>query len=188
MKKIKNFLGKRFDGDILVFITIFLVIAAVSIGGQSLLLWIGGLFPSVAAMGLVIDSVLGLVLVLPAAVIAKSGGAKVMALALIGIYVCVVWYFDWFLLIARSVVLLLGLRKLAEYADTLPLFYNIACLYLLCCLLYCIGAYFAMICNGLEPEADIIGIAVILVLVVCVRLIPAFGLRKILKIQNLWKK
>ncbi|MBR3662403.1 MAG: hypothetical protein IKN67_03905, partial [Alphaproteobacteria bacterium] len=66
MGKIKIFFSKWFDEEVVLCILLFLVIDAVIIGVESLLFWIGGLFPSVENLGLTIDAILFMLLVLPA--------------------------------------------------------------------------------------------------------------------------
>ena len=107
MGKIKDFCGKWFDDEFWELGLLFLVVAAVSIGVQSLIFWIGGLFPSVEDCGMLIDSVLCALLVLPLLIGAGltegegNGNIIVGLLAIMGIYVSVVWYFQSALLHRR---------------------------------------------------------------------------------------
>ena len=64
MRKNKDFLGLLFDGEFCLGIPYLLIISALSIAVQSLLMQIGGLFPSVEYLGIAIDAVFGVILLL----------------------------------------------------------------------------------------------------------------------------
>lgn len=175
MGKIKNFCGKWLDEEVGLCILLFLVIAAVIIGVESLLFWIGGLFPSVENLGLTIDAILFMLLVLPAFIGAgltnhKGNGNILVGLtAIMGIYISVVWYFHAGILVGCIVLLYLAIWRLHKIgADTLWLgcgAYSYVC--------YGIGAYCAMIFNGLEPAINIYGIVALIIAAICILFIPA---------------
>ena len=170
MGKIKNFCGKWFDEEIALCILLFLVVAAVITGVQSLLFWIGGLFPSVENLGLTIDVVLGVLLILPPFIAAGltdhkgNGNIIVGLLAIMGIYVSVVWYFHAGILVGCLVLLFSAMWRLHKIGvDTFWLAIGTYAY-----LFYCIGAYFAMIFNSLEPAINLYGIIPLIVAAVCI--------------------
>ena len=176
MGKIKDFFSKWLDEEVGLCILLFLVIAAVIIGVESLLFWIGGLFPSVENLGLTIDTILFMLLVLPAFIGAgltnhKGNGNILVGLtAIMGIYISVVWYFHAGILVGCLVLLFSAMWRLHKIGvDTFWLAIG-AFAYLF----YCIGAYFAMIFNGLEPAIDLYGIIPLIVAAIGILLIPAF--------------
>ena len=175
MGKIKNFCGKWFDDEFWELGLLFLVVAAVSIGVQSLIFWIGGLFPSVEDCGMLIDSILCALLVLPLLIGAGltegegNGNIIVGLLAIMGIYVSVVWYFHAGILVGCLVLLCMALWKFHKLGANPLWTCGGACAYLL----YCIGAYFAMIFNGLEPAINLYGIISLIVAAIGIWLIPA---------------
>ncbi len=156
-------------------ILLFLVIAVVITGTESLLVWIGGLFPSVENLGLTIDAILFMLLVLPAFIGAGltnhrgNGNILVGLTAIMGIYISVVWYFHAGILVGCIVLLYLAIWRLNKVgADTLWLgcgAYSYLC--------YSIGAYFAMVFNGLEPAINIYGIIMLSIAAIGILFIPA---------------
>ena len=157
-------------------ILLFLVIAAVIIGVESLLFWIGGLFfPSVENLGLTIDAILFMLLVLPAFIGAGltnhrgNGNILVGLTAIMGIYISVVWYFHAGILVGCLVLLFSAMWRLHKLGvDTFGLaigVYSYVC--------YGIGAYCAMIFNGLEPAINIYGIVTLIIAAICILFIPA---------------
>ena len=177
MGKIKYFFSKWLDEEVGLCILLFLVIAAVIIGVESLLFWIGGLFPSVQDLGLMLDAILGFVLVFPiffGSAMSNyegegDGNLFVGSLAIMGIYISVVWYFHAGILVGCIVLLCSALWRLYKMGvDTFWVFGG-ACAYLL----YCIGAYFAMIFNGLEPAINLYGIVTLIIMTICILFIPA---------------
>ena len=175
MGKIKNFCGKWFDDEFWELGLLFLVVAAVSIGVQSLIFWIGGLFPSVEDCGMLIDSILCALLVLPLLIGAGltegegNGNIIVGLLAIMGIYISVVWYFHAGILAGCLVLLFSALWRLHKLGADPLWTCGGACAYLL----YCIGAYYAMIFNGLEPVISVYGIVILSIATLCVWFIPA---------------
>ena len=175
MGKIKDFFSKWLDEEVGLCILLFLVIAAVIIGVESLLFWIGGLFPSVENLGLTIDSILFMLLVLPAFIGAGltnhrgNGNILVGLTAIMGIYISVVWYFHAGILVGCLVLLFSAMWRLHKLGvDTFWLaigVYSYVC--------YGIGAYCAMIFNGLEPAINIYGIVTLSVAAICILFIPA---------------
>ena len=173
MKKIKNFCSSWFGEVFWELFIVVLVASAVSVGVQSLLIWIGGLYPSVQNLGLMLDAILGFVLVLPiffgSAMSNSEGDGNVFvgSLAIMGIYISVVWYFHAGILVGCLVLLCSALWRLYKIgADTFWVFGG-ACAYLL----YCIGAYFAMIFNGFEPAINLYGIVTLIIAAICILLI-----------------
>ena len=170
MGKIKNFCGKWFNEEILWCILLFLVIAAFITGVESLLVRIGGLFPSIENLGLTIDAVLFMLLVLPVFIMAaltefeRNGDILVGLTAIMGIYISVVWYFHAGILVGCIVLLYSAIWRLHKVgADTLWLgcgAYSYVC--------YSIGAYFAMLFNGIEPAINIYGIVTLSVAAICI--------------------
>lgn len=175
MGKIKDFFSKWFDEEVGLCILLFLVIAAVIIGVESLLFWIGGLFPSVENLGLTIDAILFMLLVLPAFIGAGltnhrgNGNILVGLTTIMGIYISVVWYFHAGVLTGCIVLLYLALWRLQKIGADPFWTCGSACAYLL----YCVGAYFAMIFNGLEPAINIYGIVTLIIAAICILFIPA---------------
>ena len=177
MGKIKDFFSKWLDEEFWNLAVLFLIVAALSVGVQSLLIWIGGLFPSVQNLGLMLDAILGFVLVFPiffGSAMSNSegegdGNLFVGSLAIMGIYISVVWYFHAGILVGCIVLLCSALWRLYKMGvDTFWVFGG-ACAYLL----YCIGAYCAMIFNGLEPAINIYGIVTLIIAAICILFIPA---------------
>jgi hypothetical protein len=174
MGKIKDFFSKWFDEEVGLCILLFLVIAAVIIGVESLLFWIGGLFPSVENLGLTIDAILFMLLVLPAFIGAGltnhrgNGNILVGLTAIMGIYISVVWYFHAGILVGCLVLLYMALWRLHKLEANLMWTCGGAYAYLL----YCIGAYFAMIFNGLEPAINIYGIITLIIAAICILFMP----------------
>lgn len=175
MGKNKNFFNKWFNEEILWCILLFLVIAAFITGVESLLVRIGGLFPSIENLGLTIDAVLFMLLVLPVFIMAaltefeRNGDILVGLTAIMGIYISVVWYFHAGILVGCLVLLYSALWRLYKLGYNLMLILGGACVYLL----YCIGAYFAMTANSLEPAINLYGIITLVVATLCVWFIPA---------------
>ncbi|MBR1606046.1 MAG: hypothetical protein IJ660_08105 [Alphaproteobacteria bacterium] len=175
MGKIKNFFSKWFDEEVVLCILLFLVIAAVITGVQSLIFWVSGLFSSAEDCGMTIDTILGMLLVLPPFIAAgftehKGNGNILVGLtAIMGIYISVVWYFHAGILVGCIVLLYLAIWRLHKSgADTLWLgcgAYSYVC--------YGIGAYCAMIFNGLEPAINISGIVTLIIAAICILFIPA---------------
>lgn len=150
-------------------ILLFVVMAAMSIGLQSLLIWIGGLFP-LAGLGLGIDAVIGMLLVVPiiiGIVLGSSfpgdGNLLLALLAVMGIYISIVFWFNWFVFIGCIALLWVNLLLLDRAGCDSFWLYCGACVYLL----YCLGAYFAMHFNGIEVATDIWGIAVLSAATLC---------------------
>lgn len=176
MGKVKDFFGKWFDEEFWGFVVLLLIIAAVSIGFQSLLMWIGGFFPSVEDCGKLIDSILCMLLLLPAFIcfglgsdFKGSGNCLVGLLAIMGIYVSVVWYFHAGILVGCIVLLYSALWRLYKISAD-PLWTHCgASAYLL----YCIGAYFALLFNDIEPAINIYGIVTLIIATICLWFIPA---------------
>lgn len=175
MGKIKDFLSLLFDGEFCLGIPFLLIISALSIGFQSLLVQIGGLFPSVENLGLTIDAILFMLLVLPAVIGAGltnhrgNGNILVGLTAIMGIYISVVWYFHAGILVGCLVLLFSAMWRLHKLGvDTFWLaigVYSYVC--------YGIGAYCAMIFNGLEPAINIYGIVTLIIAAICILFIPA---------------
>ena len=176
MGKIKNFLSSWLNEELWELLILLLVAAVVSIGVQSLLFWIGGLFLSIKDCGMLIDTILGILLISPLFLGAGltegegNGSIFVGSLAIMGIYISVVWYFHAGILAGCLVLLYMALWRLYKIIGADPLWTcGGTCAYLL----YCIGAYFAMIFNGLEPVINIYGIVTLIVATIGVWVIPA---------------
>ena len=178
MEKIKDFFSSWFKEEFWGLVVLFLIVAAFSIGVQSLLFWIGGLFLSVENLGLTIDAVLFMLLVLPAFIGAGltnhrgNGNILVGLTAIMGIYISVVWYFHAGILVGCIVLLCSALWRL--YKIGADHFWGLggACAYLF----YCIGAYFAMLFNGLEPAINIYGIVTLIITTICIWLMLVFDI------------
>lgn len=173
--KIKDWLCNWLDEVFGQLVILICIMAAISIGVQSLLIWIAELFSSVYDCGVMVDAILGMWLMLPAlgAVWLQNrkgaGNILVGLLAITGIYVSVVWYFYAGILVGCIVLLYSALWRMAKIgADSLWI-YGGACIYLL----YCIGACFAMIINGIEPAINLYGFIVLAVATLCIWGIPA---------------
>ena len=177
MGKIKDFFSLWFEEEFRGLVVLFLIVAALSVGVQSLLMWIGGLFPSVQDLGLMLDAILGFVLVFPiffGSAMSNSegegeGNLFVGSLAIMGIYISVVWYFHAGIFVGCIVLLCSALWRLHKIGADPFWVLGGACAYLL----YCIGAYFAMLFNGLEPAINLYGIITLIVVAVCIWFIPA---------------
>lgn len=176
MGKIKNFLSLWFSSEILVIFIALIVLTAILIGLQSLLIWIGGLFTSIENLGITIDAILGFVLLFPlflGAVFTNhegNGNILVGLLAIMGIYISVVWYFHAGILVGCIVLLCQSLRRLDKIgADPIWIHCGMSAH-----LLYCIGAYFAMIFNGLEPASSVYGIVILSIVTLCIWFVPMF--------------
>jgi len=159
MRDLAKFLS-FFDRNLLGILGIFVIAAVTVIAMQCGLFWAGGLFSSAVE----INSVLVLLSVTPLIVGAgltnhKGNGNIIVALlAIIGIYICVVWYFHWGVLIGCIALLISSLIRLEKIGGD-PVWTNgMACTYLL----YSVGAYFAMLFYGFEPAADLGAIIVLL--------------------------
>ena len=175
MGKIKDFFSKWFDEVVVWGILLFLGVAAVITGVQSLIFWISGLFSSAEDCGMMTDTILGMLLVLPPFIAAGltehkgNGNILVGMLAIMGLYVSVVWYFHAGILVGCLVLLFSAMWRLHKLGvDTFWLaigVYSYVC--------YCIGAYCAMIFNGLEPAINLYGIVTLIIAAICILFIPA---------------
>lgn len=175
MEKIKNFFNLWFGINFWGFVILLLAVAVPSFLVQSLLIGVGRLFSSDANTAVVIDALLGFILIAPVYFCAGhsehkgDGNILVGLLAIMGIYISVVWYFHGGILFGCIVLLYSCLARLRKIRlDSLRI-YGGTCVYLL----YCIGAYFAMIFNDLEPAINIYGIVTLIVATIGVWLIPA---------------
>lgn len=170
MGKIKNFCGKWFGAEFGKFIFFLLGVNVISISVQRLLIWAGWLH-----CGMMLDTILGMLLIMPALIafaLTKhkgTGNIIVGLLAIMGIYISVVWYFHAGILVGCLVLLYSALWRLYKLGYNLMLILGGACVYLL----YCIGAYFAMTANSLEPAINLYGIITLVVATLCVWFIPA---------------
>jgi len=169
MGKNKNFLSLLFDGEFCLGIPFLLIISVLSIGVQSLLVQVDGLFPSVEYLGIAIDAIfwgiLLLLMYLKIDLIRFTIGERAKENLLCGfmveqiaIYIYVVCWGHWGLF-AIGFLLLLSSAQLPEYEyhHACAEVYEAKCI----CLLYNIGAYVALLFNGIEPAADIYGIIVL---------------------------
>ena len=174
MGKIRNFLSS-FGKDFWGFVILLLAAAIASFLVQILLIGAGRLFFSDENDAVMIDAIIGMLLVLPPLITVcmtnykGDGNIIVGLLAIMGIYVSVVWYFHAGILVGCIVLLYSAIWRLHKAgADTLWLgcgAYSYVC--------YSIGAYFAMIFNGLEPAINIYGIITLIVATMCIFFIPA---------------
>ena len=167
------YLGGEFWG----LLTVLIAMTAMLFGLQSVIIRIGELFPSVECLGIAIDAVLGFILIAPLFLGSSltehegNGNMFVASLAIMGIYVSVVWYFNWFCFIACIVILWFNLRWLEKLGGDVLWIYCGACFYIL----YCIGAYFALLINNFAPAADIYGIAVLSAAAIVGWMYPVFA-------------
>lgn len=171
MGKNRNFLGVLFDGEFCLGIPFLLIVAVLSIGVQSLLVQIGGLFPSVEYLGIAIDAVFGVILLLlmylKLDLIRFTMGERAKENLLWGfmveqmvIYFYVVCWGHWLVLVIGLLLLSSSIHLPEyEYHRQCVEVYETECI----CLLYSIGAYFALLFNGIEPAANIYGIAVLFI-------------------------
>ena len=168
MRDLAKFLS-FFDRDFRSLFGTFVIAAATTIILQcGLFCLIELLFPSAV---MEIDAALGLVMVAPLLIAAVFTGYKgkwdimFSSLAVIGTYICVVFYFHWGVLIGCIVLLLSGLVRLDKIGVDPVWIYGTSGTYLL----YCIGAYFAaMLTNSFEPAINVYGIIVLSVATVLV--------------------
>lgn len=170
MGKIKFFLSKWFGTDFRDFLLLLLAATVFSILLQGLFFVIGGLFPSIENFGMMIDAIIFMLLVLFQFVGGgldnrkRNGNIIIGLLAIMGIYISVVWYFHAGILVGCLVLIYIDLWRLYKQgAEPVRLFFG-ACF----CLPYCIGAYFAMIFNGLEPAINLSGIVTVAIATICV--------------------
>ncbi len=171
MRKNENFLTLWVDGEFCLGIPLFLIISALSIGVQSLLVKIGGLFPSIEYLGIAIDAIFAEILLLLMYIkidlirftIGQRDKENLMGGFLAEqavIYLYVVGWGHW-LVLAIGLILLSSSVSLSEYEyhRECSEVYEAKCV----CLLYSIGAYVALLLNGIEPAANIYGIIVLLI-------------------------
>ncbi len=169
MGKNKNFLSLLFDGEFCLGIPFLLIISALSIGFQSLLVWFCGLFPSVEHLGIAMDYLFwGILLMLMDLKIdlirftidqrAKENLMCGFMVEQAVIYIYVVCWGHWLLLVIGLLLLSSSLNLHEyEYHRACSEVYEAECI----CLLYSIGAYVALLLNGIEPVANIYGIIVL---------------------------
>ena len=176
MGKIKDFLSLLFDGEFCLGIPFLLIISALSIGFQSLLVWFCGLFPSVEHLGMSVEHlgiamdylfgvILLLLMYLKIDLIRFTIDQRAKENLMCGfmaeqavIYIYVVFW-GHFLVLVIGLLLLSSLLDLHEYEYHRQCVevYETECI----CLLYSIGAYVALLLNGIEPAANIYGIIVL---------------------------
>ena len=148
----------------------FVIGLAVSVGLQSLLIWSGNLFLAEYNIGIISTTIIGLIGISPLLIGAIFSddfsvftmGMVFALLAIIGIYISIVWYFSWIAFAASLAVLLYGLYKMDCAGAEKVLLHG----FLGTCLFYCMGAYYAMLINGLAPAIDIVGMTILAAVVV----------------------
>lgn len=156
MGKIKNFLNRWFDEEFWSNCFALVVLLVLSIGIQSLIFWFGGY-----TFGLLIDALLFVALVIWGKSLVHADNTFVykgtnkkgwfcvsgLFLAVIAIYFSVVGiYLQALLGVSLIVFVFCGLWLEKMQADTARLFFVLGL-----ALIYCIGAYFAMFINSIEP-------------------------------------
>lgn len=178
MEKIKDFFSLWFKEEFRGLVVLFLIVAAFSIGVQSLLFWICGLLSSAENCSMMTDTIFGMLLVLPPFIAAGSTKHKgniniiVGLSAIMGTYISVVWYFHAGILVGCIVLLCSALWRLYKIGADPFWVLGGACAYLF----YCIGAYFAMLFNGLEPAINIYGIVTLIITTICIWLMLVFDI------------
>ena len=150
----------------------FIGALAVSIGFQSLVVWAGNLLPVGYNVGIALDALVGVLAIAPifiGAIVSDDVSSFTMGmffamLAIMGIYVSVTLYFNWFILVGCIGVFVASVIKMHRAGATKIWLYLILGAYLS----YCVGAYYAMMLNGMEPAIDAAGINILTILLVCV--------------------
>lgn len=180
MRKTGDFKGSLVNGEFCLGIPFLLIISALSIGVQGLLVRIGGLFPSVEYLSIAIDAVFGGILLLlmhlkidlirfTIGERAKENLLWCFMVEQAVIYIYVVCWGHW-LVLAIGLLLLSSSARLPEYEyhRACSEVYETECI----CLLYSIGAYVALLLNGIEPAASIYGIIVLLIVTLIMWFVP----------------
>lgn len=179
MGKIKNFLNRWFDEEFWSNCFALVVLLVLSIGIQSLIFWFGGYI-----FGMLIDVLLFVALIVWGKSLIhtdntfvyketnKKGWICVLCLflAIIAIYFSVVGiYLQSLLALSLAVFVFCGIWLGRMNVDTNRLFFVLGL-----ALIYCIGAYFAMFINGIEPPIDKSGFFLVSGATLVVWLKPAF--------------
>ena len=155
----------------------FIFAVAVSIGFQSLVVWTGNLLPGEYGLG--IDALIGVLMVMPifmGALISDdfstfTVGMVIAMLAVVGIYVSVTLYFNWFLFVGAMALFIVTLIKMDRDCTKKFWLYAVWGGYLC----YCVGAYYAQVLNGIEPVMDVTAINILTALMVIVWSKPFFS-------------
>lgn len=155
-------------GMLLAILSGFIGALAISIGFQSLLIWAGNLIPSEYNVGIALDALVGVLAIAPifiGAIVSDDLSSFAMGmifamLAIMGIYVSVTLHFNWFILVGCIGVFVASVIKMHRAGATKIWLYLILGAYLS----YCVGAYYAMMLNGMEPAIDAAGINILTIL------------------------
>ena len=155
-------------GMLLAILSGFIGALAVSIGFQSLVVWAGNLLPVGYNVGIALDVLVGALAIAPifiGALVSDDVSSFTMGmffavLAIMGIYVSVTLYFNWFILVGCIGVFVASVIKMHRAGATKIWLYLILGAYLC----YCIGTYYALILNGIEPAINMDGVNVLMLL------------------------
>jgi len=173
MGKIKNFLNRWFDVEFGSNCFALVILLVLSIGIQSFMFWFGG-----HTFGLFADVLLFIVLIVWGKSLVHNDNtfaykgtnkkgwicALCLFLAIIAVYFSVVEiYLQSLLVLSLIVFVFCGIWLEKMKIDTARLFFVLGL-----ALFYCIGAYFAMLINSIEPPIERIGFYLILVVTLLV--------------------
>ena len=190
MEKIKNFFAKWFDDEFGSALISLIIVTTISITVQCILLWTDALSLvsefnlGTLSFGMVLDIVLFVAILVFALwtnngpdtfiFLGTMGKGRVcllfLTLSVIAAYISVIFVYQWWVLLLSIAVLFLSeyaLRRLKADDDRINLAFGIA-------LIYCVGAYFAMLINNLEPTIDLWGLFAIMVTSIILYFKPAF--------------
>lgn len=165
MNLISKFLS-LFDGEFRGLLLGFITIMVISVGLQSLLLWLGDMCLDAILFALVLISIGQIVALKLSDLFPYKGtaGGGILAmfyicLGIIGVYVCIVHpaLLGWNLLVGALLLIFLDWIFLEKIGADMVIV-GIAVGIGLC---YCLGTYFAMLLNCLEPVAEIPEVVII---------------------------
>lgn len=139
------------------------VALVISIGFQSLLIWVGDLL--FAGFGIVLDTAFALLVISPLLIgVCISDkfppllkGMALILFAIMGIYTSIVWFFNWYSFIGCLAILLYGLYKMGRAGAKRVILHGFCGMILV----YCISVYYAMLINGVSPEIGDVGINIL---------------------------
>ena len=167
---------------------VFAIILMFAVGLQSLLFWVGGLLPAwrigCLSMGVILNLLVFASIIwlfseigsnqyfFPYKGTAEKGafsGFTVMLLPLC-VYICVTSLYSWLALMLMVLLLVLCIRRLTKIeADVSRLGTLAGGLFV-----YCLGGYFAMLINGLEPAIDVYGLTLLAFVTIVLWFNPIF--------------
>ena len=155
-------------GLLLAILSGFIGALAISIGFQSLLIWAGNLIPSEYNVGIGLDALVGVLAIAPifiGAIVSDDFSTFAMGmvfamLSIVGFYISITLIFNPFVLVACMVVFVASVIKMHMAGATKIWLYLILGAYLS----YCVGAYYALMLNGIEPAINMDGVNVLTLL------------------------